>query len=819
MHQRTGFLAAVVVAAGMTAMGMAGCELISTVDRSMIPSSGGAGTTGTTSTGGTGGATGTGGMMGCPSGVTACMAATDCPPTQNECVDAVCNAGCCGTTNVAANIPTATQTPGDCMVVVCDGMGGTMTKNDDMDVDDDMNACTADSCMMGMPVHTPIAGPCTANGGTVCGDTAGTNAGKCVQCNVAADCMTGICLPNGSCAPASCMDGVKNGSETDTDCGGGTCMPCADGKACMIGTDCVDLICDNTMHCAAASCSDHVQNGGESDVDCGAACPGQLCADGLKCGSGADCQSGVCHSGTCQAPTCTDGVKNGTETDTDCGGAACDAMGDRCAAGLHCAVSADCQSGVCTGGVCQAAACNDGVQNGTETDTDCGGAACDASGHTCATNQKCGAGADCQSGVCTAGKCAAPTCTDGVHNGTETDVDCGGPACDASGHLCSVGQHCGAGVDCTTGVCLGGVCAMATCMDGTRNGTETDVDCGGGACPGCPTNDHCLVSGDCLSGVCTGNVCQAPTCADGVKNGTETDTDCGGATCDAANDLCGTNKKCGVGADCQSGVCTGGVCQAPACTDGVKNGTETDTDCGGATCDSLGKTCANGKDCAAGADCQSKVCAGGVCQAPTCTDGQQNGSETDTDCGGATCDAGGHLCGANQKCGIGADCQSGVCTGGLCQAPTCTDGLKNGGETGIDCGNTAVTGCPACGAGQGCAVGSDCQSLSCNGTVCLVASCSDHIQNGGESDVDCGMVCVLKLCGNGKHCFADADCSSSTCLGGTCYPATCNDGSQDSGETDIDCGGGTCPGCASGKSCNSGTDCASSVCLANNTCM
>jgi hypothetical protein len=32
----------------------------------------------------------------------------------------------------------------------------------------------------------------------------------------------------------------------------------------------------------------------------------------------------------------------------------------------------------------------------------------------------------CQSAVC-AGTCTAPTCTDGVKNGTEEGPDCGGP--------------------------------------------------------------------------------------------------------------------------------------------------------------------------------------------------------------------------------------------------------------------------------------------------------------------------------------------------------------------------------------------------------
>jgi plastocyanin len=52
------------------------------------------------------------------------------------------------------------------------------------------------------------------------------------------------------------------------------------------------------------------------------------------------------------------------------------------------------------------------------------------------------------------------------------------------------------------------------------------------------------------------NTCQAPTCTDTLKNGTETDVDCGG-TC--PND-CAIGQGCMVDGDCQSGTCTAGVC-------------------------------------------------------------------------------------------------------------------------------------------------------------------------------------------------------------------------------------------------------------------
>lgn len=65
---------------------------------------------------------------------------------------------------------------------------------------------------------------------------------------------------------------------------------------------------------------------------------------------------------------------------------------------------------------------------------------------------------------------------------------------------------------------------------------------------------------------------------------------------------------------------------------------------------------------------------------------------------------------------------------------TCTDGMQNQGETGVDCGGP----CSAC------------------------PTCNDNIQNQGETGVDCG---------------------------GPCAPCpTCDDGIQNQGETGIDCG-------------------------------
>jgi hypothetical protein len=159
--------------------------------------------------------------------------------------------------------------------------------------------------------------------------------------------------------------------------------------------------------------------------------------------------------------------------------------------------------------------------------------------------------------------------------------------------------------------------------------------------------------------------------------------------------------------------------------DGVENQGETDVDCAG-PCPSK---CGNGKGCVAAADCQSSVCTGMICQAPTCGDGAKNGNETDVDCGGG-CPG---KCGSNKGCGAAADCQSGVCTAMVCQAPSCADGLKNGNETDVDCGG----GCPnGCALGMSCTASVDCQTGDCFagacGAVLLLAGGNAASVLGGE---------------------------------------------------------------------------------------
>jgi hypothetical protein len=146
------------------------------------------------------------------------------------------------------------------------------------------------------------------------------------------------------------------------------------------------------------------------------------------------------------------------------------------------------------------------------------------------------------------GLCLPPTasCSDGIQNGDETGIDCGGACPDA----------------------------CVDCSDGEQNGDETDVDCGGSCPTGCDDGEDCLVGDDCVSLVCDPDTltCTPPSCDDGVQNGDESDVDCGGS----CGNTCEPGDDCNSGADCTSDVCDRdtmtcadllSVDAAPACTD------------------------------------------------------------------------------------------------------------------------------------------------------------------------------------------------------------------------------------------------------------
>ena len=309
--------------------------------------------------------------------------------------------------------------------------------------------------------------------------TRSTGTGSDGTCDTPADCplagsscFVRVCA-GGLCGLSDAPPGTLVASQKEGDCKQVTCDET--GSAVEVadpedpfddGRPCTEDLCEGTI-------PRHVP------TPIGQGCGGGFVCNGLgkcvPCLDDNDCGLGVCDDFKCVPDACKNGGKDNAETDIDCGGFQCNPCADLAA----CLGASDCASGVCTGGICQKPACDDGVANGAESDLDCGGT-CPA----CADGEKCNSPSDCASGVCGGAAplaCQPPSCSDGVHNGGEAAVDCGGGCPPGS---CDDGEPCGAAGDCQSGVCTGSACQSPTCSDGVKNGVEEGIDCGGG-CQAC----------------------------------------------------------------------------------------------------------------------------------------------------------------------------------------------------------------------------------------------------------------------------------------------------------------------------------------------
>jgi hypothetical protein len=122
----------------------------------------------------------------------------------------------------------------------------------------------------------------------------------------------------------------------------------------------------------------------------------------------------------------------------------------------------------------------------------------------------------------------------------------------------------------------------------------------------------------------------------------------------------------------------------------------------------------------------------------SCTNGRRDGNEGGIDCGGS--------------------CPRDCATAPSPDAPTAmaANHVKDNGETDVDCGGLHA---PKCSDGRGCNTHDDCASGMCPGDSkrCVPARPDDGVKNGGESDVDCGGTKAPR-CALGKTCAADSDC-------------------------------------------------------------
>ncbi len=146
----------------------------------------------------------------------------------------------------------------------------------------------------------------------------------------------------------------------------------------------------------------------------------------------------------------------------------------------------------------------------------------------------------------------------------------------------------------------------------------------------------------------------------------------------------------------------------------------------------------------------------------SCTNGVKDADEIGVDCGGVC----GASCGPGGPCTADRDCLSGYCANGKCAEPACDDGVQNGKESGIDCGGASS--CEGCGVGSSCFTNGDCMTNFCHpdSKTCEEGTCTDGFAGGSETDIDCGGQC--SSCGNGMKCDTDSDCVSGNCAMGYC---------------------------------------------------
>ena len=180
------------------------------------------------------------------------------------------------------------------------------------------------------------------------------------------------------------------------------------------------------------------------------------------------------------APFCGDGVVDADE--------ACDEGADNS------------DSGSCTA-MCKLAVCGDALVGPGESCDDANQVDDDACGNNCAL-ASCGDGvvqvgetcddANADDGDACLATCVAASCGDGV-------IQVGVEECDELSDLCTA-------------------CKTATCEDGVKNGVEVDIDCGGADCPKCGLEQACGGQGDCAGGlVCDMAVCTHPSSCEALK--------------------------------------------------------------------------------------------------------------------------------------------------------------------------------------------------------------------------------------------------------------------------------------------------------------
>ncbi|MEZ4307779.1 MAG: lamin tail domain-containing protein [Polyangiaceae bacterium] len=758
-----------------------GCELIVAPDRTLITTggtggdTGGGGTAGTTDGGGgTGGTAGTGGTGGMP-----CTTPADCTDSIEECQEHTCESGMCGVGNKAAGEPADTQTAGDCKVNQCDGNGAVEEVNDDLDLPVDNEECTEDLCTDGVPSNPPLAidSPCGNMGALFCNGN-----GQCVdctdpiQCGTDTECQQFTC-DAGVCGTVNAAQGVPLATQTDGDC---QVEQCDGNGGTEMAEDNADLPVD------ATTCTDDVCTAGvpsNPPVMANTACaedPGVLCDGNGACvecilatdcpGTDDECQMRTCTAGVCGVDFTAMGTAVAAQTGGDCQQIVCDGNGGTTSIADDADLPNDNEE--CTSDSCVAGA---PTFTDVSAGTTCGASGvCDGNGSCvgCTVATDCpGTDDDCKTRTCTNNTCGFNFAANGTPVTAQTAGDCKQNVCDGAGNTVSQNDNADLPAD------DGNQCTDQACNAGTPSFPNSAVDTactqnggsfcdGGGACVACNLASQCPGTDDeCQTRTCTGNTCGFNFQPAGTMVTAQTAGDCQVNQCDGAGAVVQAQSNGDVPVDgnqCTDDVCTAGV---PSNPPSAANTVCTQN--GGAFCDGASAcvACNMASQCpGTDDDCQTRTCAGNTCGFNFASNGTPTSSQTTGDCKQNVCDGSGGVTTVNFDTDLpvdGNECTGDVCTSGVPSNPglplgtTCS---QNGGEV-------------------------------CNGSgTCVAAGCSDGVQNGDETDIDCGGSCVTK-CTNGQMCGGGADCASGICSGGVCVECAAP---TDCPGTDNDCQTRTC---------------------------
>ncbi|MBI4952324.1 MAG: hypothetical protein HY908_09840 [Myxococcales bacterium] len=335
-----------------------------------------------------------------------------------------------------------------------------------------------------------------------------------------------------------------------------------------------------------------------------------------------------------------------------------------------------------------------------------GGGQGGSGGGECLTADDCpGSDTTCRYRSCTGHECGM---TDAAAD-TPCDEPPAGQVCDGTGSCveCNTGADCSGADD-----CVGHVCMVAHCGNGTLDGGESDTDCGGPDCAACINGSSCADDIDCLSGRCDGGTCNNCGSSGDCPTAQHCDPSVAGGTC--LGDL-PNGDPCDFDTWCLSGQCsnTEQICCDTSCSGSCQSCLQALTGSPDGTCDTV----------ASGTECQPVGCSNAVetTVAGTCDGSGQCGGAQTSPCAPYQCDGNGQSC--RTSCTSSGDCTS----GNYC------DGAN-------DC-------VPKKGAGQPCGQNSECQSDQCpsQDDLCCATSCGGLCRacvgsKTGGADGTCGFV-------------------------------------------------------------------------------